>query len=112
MDGTLTFHFPLQRGPEIPPEMTVVVRRVGDDSWHAGIAVCSLEDQFVKRVGRRIAYHRLCGRPFQANSALELAHRIEEHLDQLNTNRPEITTVRTVKDLYAIVDFISKMRVE
>lgn len=112
MEGTLTFHFPFQRGPEAPPEMTLVVRRAAPDEWRAGIAVCSLGDQFVKSFGRRVAYHRLMGRPLVVNSALELAHRVEEHLNNLCMNRPHTIGQHTIRDLYKTVDFISKMRVE
>lgn len=110
--GTLTFHLPLKRGPETPPEMTILVRRIMGDRWHAGIAVCSVGDMFQKRYGRKLAFNRLSGNPFMANSPLELMHQIENHLDQLNHHRPYTLSINTVQELYALVQPLSEMRIE
>jgi hypothetical protein len=112
MKGTLTFHLPLERGPQTPPQMTVVVRRIMKDRFHAGAAFCSAHDQFVRRVGRRVACHRLQGRPFMADSALELVQQLDLHADVLSENRPGSICQRTIADLYALVDRISQMRIE
>lgn len=110
--GTLTFHLPLQRGPETPPEMTVIVRRATPELWYAGIAVCSLGDMFQKRYGRKLAFHRLSGDPFMAGSPLELLHQIENHLIQLSENRSGTPSVNTMQELYALTNPLAKMRVE
>lgn len=112
MKGTLTFHLPLERGPEIPPEMTLVVRRVMNRRWHAGLSVCSRGDQFVKSLGRRTAYHRLLGRPCMADDAGDLIYQLHTHLTRLNDNRPETISEATLQDLERLAAPLSKMRVE
>jgi hypothetical protein len=110
--GTLTFHLPLQRGPETPPEMTIIVRRIMADRWHAGIAVCSIGDTFEKRYGRKLAFHRLSGNPFMADSPEELLGAIETHLNHLSHNRPYTLSVATIQELPMLTQPLAKMRVE
>lgn len=109
--GTLTYHLPLKRGPEDPPEMTIVVRRVMENNWHAGISVCSLGDHFVRRIGRFRAGGKLVSNPFTANDPEQLCHQIEQHLDQLSQNRPHTLSAITVQDLQALAGPLSKMQV-
>ena len=110
--GTLTFHLPLKRGPERPPEMTLMIRRVMDNRWHAGLAVCSTGDQFVRRTGRRVACSRLLGRPFMVDSPEGLVGQVADHLDNLIKNRPYTISIDTLQDLDLVAQRISKMRIE
>ena len=111
-EGTLTFHLPFTRGAEISPQATLVVRRMTEGSWHAGLSVCSLSDQFVKKRGRRLAVARLHGRPFIAGSPSELVRKIESHLNNLVHNRPYTLSMDTLDNLYALVERLGNMRVE
>jgi hypothetical protein len=61
---TLTFFFPRERNETTPPQVTVMVRRVSEDEWQAGMAVCSRKDMFERREGRVRAFGRLQRRPF------------------------------------------------
>ena len=63
---TLTFFFPRDRSETQPPEITVMVRRVAEDEWQAGMSVCSREDMFERREGRVRAFGRLQRRPLQS----------------------------------------------
>lgn len=110
--GTLTFHLPLQRDAETPPELTILVRRVMDERWHAGVAVCSVGDMFQKRLGRKLAFHRLTGNPFMADSPLALMHQIETHLDKLSHHRPYTLSVNTIQELHTLVQRLGEMRIE
>ena len=85
--GTLTFFFPDARGGAIMPEMTVVVRRFGEEEWHAGIAMCSQEDQFVKEFGRRKAFHRLQGIPIRGRSPADLVGQIQLRFHPVSRRR-------------------------
>jgi hypothetical protein len=110
--GTLTFHLPLQRGPETPPEMTLMVRRVAADQWHAGVAVCSAGDMFEKRIGRKLAFHRLTGNPVKANTPDTLVDVLWERLECLSQNRPYTLSVITVQEVEDLLPRISEMRIE
>lgn len=82
--GTKTFYFPVERDEACPPKMTVMIKRVADGSLHAGVSVCSAEDNFSRRVGRRIAFHRLLGRPLVASDSRELVDRLYSYLENLS----------------------------
>ena len=110
--GTLTFHLPMQRGPKTPPEMTLMVRRVAADQWHAGFAVCSAEDMFQKRAGRTLAFHRLTGNPIKADAPDSLMDVLLARLDTLAHNRPYTLSVITVQELEDLLPRISEMRIE
>lgn len=107
--GTKTFHLPFQRNAELGPELTIMVRRDDDGTYSAGLAVCSPDDQFVKRTGRRIAFHRLEGCPFQAQSARELVEKIDEHLDELTHRRVGMLSVPTIQDVLDLADQLDGM---
>jgi hypothetical protein len=69
--GTRTFYLPLERDDCTPPEATLVVRRDGEDSFAAGLAVCRPEDPFHKRVGRHMAFGRLQSKELSFHGKLE-----------------------------------------
>lgn len=112
MEGTLTYHLPLKRGPQRPPMATLVVRRVGEEEWQAGLTVCSRGDQFVKRIGRRVALHRLAGKPLVETTAEKLLKSVIDHLVELEARRPGTVPAKAVLDLPALLKPISKMRIE
>lgn len=100
--GTKTYHLPFRRSAELGPEMTLMVRRLEDGTFEAGIAVCSLNEPFVKRTGRNLAYHRLNGKPFQGATSEELISQVEIHLHALNENRPDTITAEVFNDLATV----------
>lgn len=78
--GTKTFHLPFKVDPEEQPQVTIVVRRMNDGSYRAGVAVCNPEDNFCRRLGRKTAFHRLVGRPFEGSDADQLINRVGDYL--------------------------------
>lgn len=110
--GTLTFYLPLERDDVTPPEVTILVRRVAADQWHAGIAVCSEGDTFQKRLGRQIAFGRLVGSPIKGTTPSALITTLWERLDTLADNRPGTLGLRTVEGLDDLDTRISEMRIE
>ena len=97
--GTKTFYLPFQTTPEYGPELALMFRRKEDGSYEAGMAACSLQDSFVKRIGRRIAFHRLNNRPFEGSSAQEIMGKIIQHVEKLAARRHHIFSVLTYQDL-------------
>lgn len=110
--GTLTFYFPYKRGPEQPPEVTVMVRRVSDFEWQAGLSMCSKTDTFDKKVGRKIAFHRLNGFPLRDKSPLGLMRQIAQRIDEVTKRRPYTFSASTIQQLPQVVKRLEDMRVE
>lgn len=100
--GTKTYHLPFKRDSRHGPEMTLMVRRLADGSFAAGVSVCSLREFFVKSAGRLLAYHRLNGKPLRGGDADELLGQVEIHLRALNENRPETVSGAVFTDLATI----------
>jgi hypothetical protein len=111
MKDTLTFHLPLRRGPDAPPEATLLVQRTAEEQWRAGLAICSKSDQFVKRAGRAIAQERLRGRPFIADSTWSLIEQISNHLRILGTHRYRPIRLNLGLDLKLIESWLQDMEV-
>jgi len=110
--GTLTFFFPHKRDMGTPPEVTVMVRRVSDEEWHAGLAMCSSDDMFEKRTGRKMAFHRLQGFPIQAASPLGLVTQIGVRIDAVSSRHPYTFSTSTIQQLTDITQRLEDMRVE
>lgn len=100
--GTKTYHLPFRRSSLLGPEMTLMVRRLENGSFEAGVSVCSLHEPFVKRTGRLLAYHRLNGKPFQGVTAEEVIGQVEIHLHALNEHRPDTLTAEVFNDLASV----------
>jgi len=97
--GTKTFYFPSKNEQGWPPEVTVMIKRAPDGSLHAGVAVCSPADNFARRVGRRIAFHRLLGRPLVALNSEELVSKLQAYLSELNERRPHTPSYVAQEDV-------------
>lgn len=110
--GTLTFFFPEKRDRETPPEVTLMIRRVGDEEWHAGLAMCSKDDMFEKRFGRRVAFHRLRGFPIKDGSPLGLLDQIAGRIDAVTRRHPFTFSAPTIQSLPDILGRLEGMRVE
>jgi hypothetical protein len=110
--GTLTFFFPEKRDRETPPEVTLMIRRVGDEEWHAGLAMCSKDDMFEKRFGRRVAFHRLQGFPIRHESPLGLITEVARRLDAVTKRHPFTFSTPTIQSLPDILLRLEDMRVE
>ena len=116
--GTLTFFFPYKRDMGTPPEVTVMVRRTGEEEWRAGFSVCSREDMFCRRVGRVIAFQRLEGHPFPgprtivSKKPLDLLIAIAMRCAKINKRRGSTVAPNTIEQLSDIVERLEGMRVE
>lgn len=89
--GTKTYYLPFN-----PPfgdesgnfrEATLMVRRLPDGAYHAGLAIRSAKDPFVRREGRSRAFERLQHAPYRgivAADADALWEELEKALDQVN----------------------------
>jgi hypothetical protein len=110
--GTLTFFFPEKRDRETPPEVTLMVRRVGEEEWHAGLAMCSKDDMFEKRFGRRVAFHRLQGCPIRDHYPVGLIRQIAERLDNVTKRHSFTFSTPTIQSLPDITQRLVDMRVE
>jgi hypothetical protein len=110
--GTLTFFFPQYRDEENPPEITVMVRRVAEDEWHAGLAMCSAEDSFSKQRGRLIAFHRLQGIPFSGASAEVLLRQLTRRIGEVDTRHRRFFGSTTYDELPALANRLEAMRIE
>lgn len=93
--GTRTIYLPLEKSSDFPADITVMVRPacehgfVGEDAFSAGIAFCNPEDQFSKRRGRGIAYHRMLvnGLPGVNGTAQHIINTIMEKMMEINKRR-------------------------
>lgn len=110
--GTLTFFFPHKRDMGTPPEVTVMVRRINEGEWHAGLAMCSKDDMFEKRTGRKMAFHRLQGFPIRDSSPLRLIHQIAARIGVVVERHPFTFSMPTILQLSDIVERLENMRVE
>lgn len=112
--GTLTFFFPYKRDFEHAPEVTLIIRRVAEDEWHAGLAQCSREDMFDKKVGRKMAFHRLQGAPLRSGNPISLLDQVLDRTDSVRTRRrPDSpVTIATGEELLSLADRLQGMRVE
>jgi len=110
--GTRTFYFPLDRDKVTPPEFTVVIRPLNgedfdfdpnEDQYEAGVAFCSKDDQFSKRRGRLLAYHRMFGKNAFVGTSTEIAHAIEAKLDLLVSRRPFSFSAPAIQDVLHVI---------
>lgn len=102
--GTKTYHLPFERNAEVQPEATIMVRRLEDGSFIAGVSVRSLEEPFVKREGRLRAYKRLLhaghGRgAFLAPVAEQLALQVQNMFDRINEHHAGTVSAIAWQDL-------------
>jgi hypothetical protein len=100
--GTKTFYLPFERGSTQQPEVTLMVRRLKDKSFEAGLAVCSREDQFHRRQGRILAFHRLNGCPVRGTDEADLLWVLRNRFDQVNWHHPETIGGKAYEDLYQL----------
>lgn len=100
--GTKTFYFPAKNDQGWAPEVTVMLRRASDGSLHAGVSVCSQKDNFSRRVGRRIAFHRLLGRPLVAPNSKELVSSLHDYLSSINERRAYTPSAVVLEDIFML----------
>jgi hypothetical protein len=110
--GTLTFYFPFERDAITPPRATLIVRRVGEEEWHAGLAVCSDDDMFQRQVGRKIAFHRLQGFPIRGQTPDELLLQARGRIDRVTQRRRYYEFPDESKDVMGLSPRLEAMRVE
>ncbi len=111
--GTLTFFFPCKRDAAQAPEVTLMVRRVAEDEWHAGLAQCSQEDMFSKRLGRKMAFHRLQGAPLRGVSPDSLLDQVLQHIDEVRARRRSYTPMLiTTGEFRPLAQRLEDMRIE
>ena len=110
--GTLTFFFPSRRDAETPPRTTLMVRRVGEEEWHAGLAMCSDDDMFQRRLGRKIAFHRLEGSPIRNQSVAELLIQIRGRIDRVTQRRRYYEFPDESAELGGLTARLEAMRIE
>lgn len=84
--GTKTYHLPFGKGEQ--PRLTLMVRRMPDGIFHAGVSICAQEDLFTRHGGRARAFHRLNGRPLSATDALGLFEEVNRLIKSINTRHP------------------------
>lgn len=84
--GTKTYHLPFGKGEQ--PRLTLMVRRMPDGSFHAGVSICAQEDLFTRRAGRARSFHRLNGRPLSAPDALGIFEEVNRLIKNVNARRP------------------------
>jgi len=89
--GTKTYYLPFERSSLVGPEATVMVKRLADGTFIAGVTVRSLEEPFTKVEGRYRAFLRLQHAPYGrgafraadpgdlVNQIAEMFARIQEH---------------------------------
>lgn len=111
--GTKTYYLPFERGPETPPEATVMVRRLEDGTYIAGVSVRSLEEPFVKLEGRFRAYNRMLHAPygrgaFRAADGDDLAAQIEEMFLAISVHHPGTVSMQAIDDLEDLTKGLSE----
>ena len=110
--GTLTFFFPQLRDATTPPEATLIVRRVAENAWQAGLALCSNDDMFSRRLGRKIAFHRLEGRPIFADNVPGLLTQVMRRVLAVTGRRPLSCTGVRRAEIANITLRLQDMRIE
>jgi len=112
---TETFYLPLKRGSTTPPEITVVIRRTAKDRWQGGLAICSKNDNFVKKYGRALAFNRIHSGKFVADSPKELIRKISDEIF-FTRNSGEgtegVPSKQVLHDLLTLEVPINKMEIE
>jgi len=99
-----TIHLPLVREGNVRPEATICVRRNTygtGEGFQVGVAVCSLGDQFQKRTGRLIAFHRMNGAPLIGDPET-LRNGVALGFQNLDKNRPGTISVQSILDLSTV----------
>jgi hypothetical protein len=102
--GTRTIYFPLEKSPDFPADITVMVRPqcehgfAGEDAFSAGIAFCNPDDQFSKRRGRVIAYHRMRinGPPGVHGTAQDIVDAIRDKMSAINIRRAGVEDMHVI----------------
>lgn len=84
--GTKTYHLPFGKAEH--PRLTIMVRRMADGTFHAGMSVCGVGDLFTRHSGRARAFHRMNGIPITAPDAIALFSTLEKSLKELDDRRP------------------------
>ncbi len=109
-EGTLTFFFPRVRTGTRPPEVTLMVSRAGDE-WVAGLAMCSRQDNFQKRIGRWIAYHRLLKRPLRDKSPTGLLLQVLGRVQEVDNRQESLYSATTFSEIPRLSERLQDMRV-
>ena len=102
--GTKTYYLPFERSSLVGPQATIMVKRLADGTYVAGVTVRSLEEPFTKVEGRYRAFLRLQHAPyghgaFRAVDPADLAWQIGTMLTRIHLNRPGTVSFQTRGDL-------------
>jgi hypothetical protein len=95
--GTKTYHLPFGKGQQ--PRFTLMVRRLPDGTFHAGVSICAHEDLFTRQGGRSRAFHRLNGRPITAPDSVGLFGILDGMIQNINDRRPSTVPDKVKWDL-------------
>lgn len=104
--GTKTYHLPFGKGEN--PTMTLMVRRMADGSFHAGLSVCAAGDPFSRRAGRSRAFHRLNGKPIIQPDNHSLFVALDTALARINERRPNTVPEKVKWDLMEVCSLLKE----
>lgn len=104
--GTKTYHLPFGKGEQ--PRFTLMVRRMPDGTFHAGVSICAHEDPFTRHGGRARAFHRLNGRPISAPDAVSLFGTLDGVIQNINERRPGTVPDKAKWDLMELCAFLNE----
>ena len=108
--GGWIFYFPLERGNNISPEVTVILGPHPDGGYLASYAVCSSNDQFEKQKGRNITFHRWKNRHgIWKSSILPIVAELKHKFSQINYRRPETVSAQAILDLSKLPELFDKL---
>jgi len=106
--GTRTFYLPLDRGPETPPEVTLLI---GKDTtgYKVAHAICSRRDQFKKTKARAIVQSKYAEDYCLTNSSLlPIMATLSSRFEALNKRHPGTISALTMADLLKIPNIFNK----
>lgn len=104
--GTKTYHLPFGKGEQ--PRLTLMVRRMPDETFHAGVSICARGDLFTRRGGRARAFHRLEGRPIKAFNSIRLFDALDAMIKSINDRRPKTVPDKAKWDLLDICAYLNE----
>ena len=107
--GTKTYYLPFERSSLVGPEATVMVKRLGDGTFIAGVTVRSLEEPFTKVEGRYRAFLRLQHAPygqgaFRAADPQDLADQIALMFQRIQSHRGLTVSMSSLQDLAPLAE--------
>lgn len=108
--GGRIFYFPLERRANITPEITVIVGPHEQGGYLVSYSVCSNGDQFEKKKGRNITFHRWKnGYGTWKNSLLPIIAELRQKLGEINYRRPDTISSQAILDLNKLPELFDKL---